>query len=192
MYIALDLELEQPNRGVEITDSSISKSEIIQIGWTVFSALPEFQVHKTTQWCVWKPYRLSSFIKTLTGITDEDIQAGKDPEIIYRKLVEDKEKYNTSPIVCQWGFGDMETLKELITSRVDDRWEFGRSGLNVKHLYRVYAEAKNLSKKSGGLSKCLHNLGLNWEGRGKHQAGVDALNTAKVFAYIMKQIRSGL
>lgn len=184
-HIALDLELEQPNDGQRVTDSNVEYPEIIQVGWTIFKVLP-FDVVKTEEEEVYKDYPLSSFIKTLTGITDEEISEGLSLGVIFNLLNEDRECYNTSRIVKQWGGGDMTEFREALG--YPDDWPFGKSGKNVKHLYQDYAIANGI-QKSGGLSKCMGKLGLSWQGRGKHRAGVDSLNTAYIYSCLLDKFK---
>ena len=183
--IALDLELEQPNRFPEITDSQVYRQTIIQVGWTVFH--PEnFRVHKVTYEHVFYPHPLSGFIKNLTGISDKDVWMGTPLVRIYDMVVEDLKEFDTSRIICQWGGGDIEEIKDNIPDK--KVWEFGRSGMNVKHLFITYAMANGI-KHRGGLSKCMGRLGLTWEGRGKHKADVDSLNTAKMYSELFNRIK---
>ena len=177
-HIALDLELEQPNDRREITDSHVDHPEIIQVGWVIFRPDP-LEILKQTEYTIDIGVELSSFIKSLTGIRDEQIEYGQELDYVYQKLAEDRDHFDTSRIVKQWGHGDMEKLREEMEEKYGDEteWSFGRSGQNVKHLYRTYAEVNGLNK-SGGLSKCMGRLDIPWRGRGKHQADVDALNTA--------------
>jgi inhibitor of KinA sporulation pathway (predicted exonuclease) len=185
--ISLDLELEQP-RSEEIPDSLTDEERIIQVGWVVFDPL-EFKVHETvvhhTDY-LHTHGSVSDYIRTLTHITDEDMRNGIPLEEIYEVLVECRETYDTSRIVCQWGSGDMECLRRELPE--DTTWEFGHGGLNVKHMYMSYAGAMDMQAR-GGLSKSMARLGLSWSGGPKHQAHVDALNTAKVYSHLLNQWR---
>lgn len=181
-HLALDLELEQPNRH-DVVDSQVEHEKIIQVGWVVFS--DTFEILKEQQMNINIGVPLSTFIKTLTGITDEDIANGCSLAQVYKELTNDREMFDTSRVVIQWGSGDMQALKKELNP---SDWQFGKSGLNVKHLYQVYAEANGFNR-SGGLSKVVARLGLHWLGRGKHQAGVDALNTAQVYNFLYNKLK---
>lgn len=184
-FIALDLELEQPNRNTEITDSFATEEKIIQIGWCVFNPYQK-NILKVQKYHAYYPHPLSSFIKKLTGIHDEDVLNGVSIQKIYREIVKDREEFDTSRIVCQWGHGDMEKIKEEI-GHYDIPWEFGKSGLNVKHLFTAYAMSRGI-KHRGGLSKVVSRLGMIWEGRNKHRADVDAINTANIYSFICNKM----
>lgn len=70
-------------------------------------------------------------------------------------------------------------------------WIFGRSGMNIKHMYQVYAEANGMNN-SGGLGKSLKKCGLIWQGGGKHNALFDALNTAHFHNFLYKKMKKEL
>lgn len=191
--IALDLELEQPYDNPQTPDSKLDFSKIIQVGWVVFNS--EKVLKKVTRYVnIGVP--LSKFIKDLTRITDEQIASGGSLLDAYSDLVADQKEFNTIRVVRQWGGGDMEQLKieldsEQLPSEMeahDYKWQFGRSGLNVKHLYQAYALANGLNT-SGGLSKCMARLDLVWAGRGKHDAMLDAWNTANFYNLLENRLK---
>jgi len=131
---------------------------------------------------------LSKFIKELTHITDEQVASGGTLLEAYSELVADQKEYNAIRVVRQWGGGDIEHIRmELDRGDIDYKWEFGRSGFNVKHLYQAYALSNGLNT-SGGLSKCMARCGLIWDGRGKHDALIDAMNTAKFYAHLENKL----
>lgn len=177
-FIALDLELEQPNDNWEVTDSQIQEEKIIQIGWVIFERDP-FELLVSESRFVNIGIPLSSFIKKLTGIKDIDIANGESVDNIYKDLVRQREEYETSRIIRQWGGGDMYCLARELSPKIP--WEFGFSGFNVKHFYQEYADMADLNRHCG-LSKCVSRLGLEWMGQGKHRADIDALNTAQVYS----------
>lgn len=185
--IAIDLELEQPYTNQQTPDSKLDKSKIIQLGWVVFN---DKEVLKEQREYVNIDVPLSQFIKDLTKITDDQIASGGTLNEAYAKLVEDQKEFNTSRVVRQWGGGDMEHLKmEIETETVDaPKWEFGRSGFNVKHLYQAYALENGLNT-SGGLSKCMARCDLIWQGRGKHDALLDAHNTARFYNLLAGKLK---
>ena len=186
--IALDLELEQSFDNPQTPDSKLDVSKIIQLGWVVFN---DKEVLKECRRYVNIGVPLSKFIKDLTKITDEHIQSGGTLNEAYADLVSDQKEYNTSRVVRQWGGGDMEHLKmEIETEQVETpmKWEFGRSGFNVKHLYQSYALENGLNT-SGGLSKCMGRLDLIWKGRGKHDALLDAHNTARFYTLLSGKLK---
>jgi len=184
-HIALDLELEQPKTNPQTPDSLLDEEKIIQVGYVVFKVFPEFEVLQTRSLFINIGIPLSTFIKKLTGITDKQITVGGTIEGAYNKLVFDMQMYKCRRVVKQWGGGDMECLRREV-SGLD--WKFGRSGHNVKHMYQTYAEANGL-KRSGGLSKSMGQCGLQWEGRGKHNAAIDALNTARFYDFFQRSMQ---
>lgn len=196
-HIALDLELEQPYDNPQTPDSKLDVSKIIQVGWVVFNTKNNSpNILKKCSYHVNIGVPLSKFIKDLTRITDEEVANGKLLVEVYNELATDREEFNTSRIVRQWGHGDMSHMKmELETETPDNvlkehnfKWEFGMSGLNVKHLYQTYALANGMNF-SGGLSKSLGRCGLLWEGKGKHDALIDALNTANMYNFLECKMR---
>lgn len=186
--ISLDAEFEQPRTNIQTPDSYLDEQRLIEIGWTIFESTP-FTVIKQQSYYINIGVPLSAFIKKLTGATDEKIAAGKTLLEVYDILVQDMKQYKATRIVAQWGSGDMESIaQELQTSGAAFKWEFGRSGLNVKHLYQTYCEANGL-KPNGGLASSMAKLGVVWQGRNKHRAGVDALNTAYFYSFLMQKMK---
>ena len=194
--IALDLELEQSFDNPQTPDSKLDVSKIIQVGWIVYTTENgEYKVLKSQRQYVNIGVLLSKFIKDLTHITDEQISSGGTLLEAYNELVADQAEFNTIRVVRQWGGGDMEHMRmeldsETIMSTLERdgyKWEFGRSGFNVKHLYQAYALANGMNT-SGGLSKCMGRCGLTWDGRGKHDALNDAMNTAKMYACLENKL----
>jgi inhibitor of KinA sporulation pathway (predicted exonuclease) len=184
-HCCIDLELEQPKTNHQTPDSLLDEEKIIQVGYVIYELEPEFKILKKASSFVNIGVPLSSFIQKLTGISNEDIESGTTLELIYNQLVEDQKSYKFSRIIKQWGGGDMNCLKKELP---DVKWEFGYSGCNIKHLYQIYAEANGMSI-SGGLSKSMGKCGLNWEGQGKHDALIDALNTARFHSFLYNKIK---
>jgi inhibitor of KinA sporulation pathway (predicted exonuclease) len=185
LHCCIDLELEQPYTNLQTPDSMLNKEKIIQVGYVIYQLEPEFKVVKQFSQFVNIGVKLSSFIKNLTKISDENIASGVTLNEIYEQLVIDQKHYKFSRVLKQWGGGDMNALKKELP---DVKWEFGYSGCNIKHLYQIYAEANGLNT-SGGLSKCMGRCGVTWEGRGKHDALIDALNTAKFHSFLYNKIK---
>lgn len=188
IYCALDLELEQPSTNPQTPDSVLSESKIIQIGYVIYTIEPSFEVlaHNSIYINIGVP--LSAFIRKLTGITDNQVAQGTDIQTGYNELAMDHDKYKFNRIIIQWGGGDIETLKEEVDPST---WKFGRTGFNLKHLYRMYAEMTGLNP-SGGLAKCMSKCELKWEGRGKHNALTDAYNTARFHSFLYTRIKESL
>lgn len=189
-FIALDEELEQPNTNPQTPDSELTEEKIIQVGWVVFSTEPEFTVLKTTCDHVYHNINLSKYIKNLTRIQDSDIQNGLDLQTVYKRIVLDLYNYDCQRIIVTWGAGDIKHLMEELGYSVGDKdWEFGRSGCNVKHIFQMYADANGLNRH-GGLSKCVAKLELTWCGHGKHNAMIDAYNTAQIYNFMYHKLKN--
>jgi inhibitor of KinA sporulation pathway (predicted exonuclease) len=185
LHCCIDLELEQPKTNPQTPDSLLDQEKIIQVGYVIYKLEPEFEVVKKYSKHVNIEVPLSAFIKKLTGITDENISNGTTIESIYNDMVDDLNTYKFSRVIKQWGGGDMACLKRELPSV---NWQFGHSGCNIKHIYQIYAE-KNNKNTSGGLSKCMAKCGLKWEGQGKHDALIDAYNTAKMHAFLYRSFK---
>lgn len=138
-HCCIDLELEQPMTNSQTPDSLLTEESIIQVGYVIYSLEPEFTIHKQVCEHIDIGVPLSSFIKKLTGITNDDIKAGKNLTDVYNSLVKDIKDFNCVRSVKQWGGGDIECLKKELPYV---KWELGRSGFNIKHLYQMYAEKK--------------------------------------------------
>jgi len=195
--IALDLELEQPKTNSQTPDSKLDLSKIIQVGWVIFEPMlnGSMNILKERREYINIHVPLSEFIKKLTHITDEQIESGDTLINVYNKLYVDRSEFNTSRVIRQWGGGDMDQIRIELESETsinilesnNFKWEFGRDGFNVKHLYQAYALANN-HNTSGGLSKCLSNCGLTWMGQGKHDALNDAVNTAQLYSFLQSKL----
>lgn len=185
MYrIAIDLELEQPKTKAQTSDSKLDVEKIIQVGWVVFND-ENGEIVKSVVKNINIGVPLSSFIKSLTGISDEDISNGTDLISIINELHADREAYQCSRKLITWGAGDQEAiLKELPK---DYKWGFGRSSFNVKHLFQLWAEVNGITP-GGGLKKSMNKLGLKFKGSA-HNALVDAENTATVFLELSRKLK---
>jgi inhibitor of KinA sporulation pathway (predicted exonuclease) len=187
--ISLDLELEQPKTNHQTPDSLLDEEKIIEVGWVVFDDNNGEIISRQSHYInIGVP--LSGFIKSLTGITDQNITEGSDNIVsIYKVLLNDMEKFKTSRKILTWGGGDQEcVVKELKENGYTD-FHFGRSSLNVKHMHQTWCEAKNI-KPNGGLAKSMLKHGLNFKGR-KHGALADAENTAIIFMKMFNELKEG-
>lgn len=177
VYIALDLELEQPKTRADTQDSFLDTEKIIQVGFIIYQIKP-FKVIEKHCYHVNIGVPLSKIIKKLTNIKDEDIASGISLKEVYNILYTKTLEYNAIRSIVQWGGGDIEQLKLELGNSVE--WKFGRSGLNIKHTFQMWARANNI-RPNGGLKKSMNKLKLTFEGS-CHNAMWDAYNTAKVHA----------
>ena len=184
IHCCIDLELEQPKTNHQTPDSLLDIEKIIQVGYVIYTVEPDFKIIESVSRFVNIKVPLSSFIKKLTKISDEDISSGTTIDIIYDEMVSLQTIHNFSRVVKQWGGGDMNCLR----TEVAGDWIFGRSGMNIKHMYQVYAEANGFNG-SGGLGKSMRKCGLSWQGGGKHNALYDALNTAHFHNFLHHNLK---
>lgn len=174
--IALDLELEQPWINPQTPDSKISKEQIIQVGYVVFNDETGEELLSVCEH-VHFPYPLSGFIKSLTGIKDNDVLTGEPLEKVVDDLHAHRKNFDASRKLLTWGAGDQEAIKTEYGNY--SLWGFGHSAFNVKHLFQFYAELNNISPR-GGLKKSCNKMGLLWRGRA-HNALADAVMTKEIF-----------
>ena len=184
LHCCIDLELEQPKTRPDTQDSLLDKEQIIQVGYVIYQLEPEFVIHKEVCEHVNIGVPLSKFIKKLTGISDDDIKAGKTIHEIYNMMQSDLDTYRFSRIIKQWGSGDMDCLRRELP---DVSWPFGHSGCNIKHLYQMYAEANGVPI-SGGLKRVMYRCGVKWSGSA-HNALFDAKNTAKMHKFLFDKMK---
>lgn len=183
--ISLDLELEQPSTNPQTPDSMLSRQTIIQVGYVIFNDETMEILEQERNYIHVPDLKLSSFIKRLTGITDEQVAQGESLVTSMDRLHRLAVKHNANRKILTWGGGDQEAiLTELPT---EYEWKFGRTSLNVKHLYQVYREANGLNPSSG-LKKSARSLGLKFEGDA-HDALTDAINTARVFKVVKDKFK---
>ena len=182
--ISLDIECEQTNDNSQVTDSLINEPRIIQVGWVVFNPLTA-EIVDSELHHIKLGVRLSTFIKQLTRITDEELEKGLTIQEVYAKLKESRAKWDASRRVVTWGQSDMDQIRKELNNPED--WEFGHSGHNAKHLYQTYAEANDMNI-SGGLKKCMGRLGVQFQGKA-HNALVDAENTARIYSWLVNKFR---
>jgi inhibitor of KinA sporulation pathway (predicted exonuclease) len=192
-YISIDLELEQPYTNPQTPDSQTEESVIIQVGAVAFEVGPQMSILE--QYCINLHYDqpLSEFIKKLTGITDEQVNKSVYTERSAFQVLRDlRDRHDCNRLMIQWGHGDYESL---LKNTPEYRSKFGHSAINTKHLHRLYC-ASNNKNGSGGLAKAMSRHGLqfqclNLDGKtvGKHNALVDAYNTAIIFNYLYNKMK---
>lgn len=177
-YLSLDLEMNQPSR------------KIIQVGVSIGS-LTDYRNNELESyvWYLDPEEEITEFITDLTGITNRDI---KDFAITHQELSDrlvgliDKNKCFVNPVV--WGIGDSETLTNEFKSRNIEFQRLGRRSIDLKTWYVMNRISDNKSH-SGGLSSsmaALSNNKLKFAGLA-HRADVDAMNTLRLFFYIMER-----
>jgi inhibitor of KinA sporulation pathway (predicted exonuclease) len=178
---SLDLELEQPYTNPQTPDSKLKMQQIIQIGVVFFNSITSEVLHKQ-KWYINIEVPLSSFIKTLTDITDEQLQNGTTTKQAYNELLDLIEKYEARRRPVTWGSGDLQALQ----SEVDD-YRLGRSESNVKALWQDVAPLLGINGR-GGLGRSMDKMGLKFKGRA-HDALNDAENTMYVYLELLKRFK---
>lgn len=189
--IALDLELN--------TDGTNPTESIIQVGYTVFDTKEGIIETAGDYIKIDKP--LYPFIINLTSISQREIDTkGVSLEQAYLNLLEfcDKHEVKFGQLVT-WGSGDLSELKGQLQQAEFFDWKFGRSELNLKAVYQMFAVANGF-KRSGGLKLSMKNQGLNFvpymdnvadekfRQRGAHDARTDALNTARFYLHLQNKM----
>jgi inhibitor of KinA sporulation pathway (predicted exonuclease) len=196
-FIAIDLEIEQPKTNPQCPDSETDEEKLIQVGLVVFEIGEEIKVLESVTMFKNYPGKLSSFIKKLTSITDEQVNTSTNSvSTILAEIRNLREKYNTSRQIVEWGAGDKQFLMKesgLNSGEFREYTGLANSTINVKVLFQLYALKKGL-KAQGGLGKSLRKVGLEfqatkYEGKqyGAHWAESDALNTAIIFNFVINK-----
>jgi DNA polymerase III alpha subunit (gram-positive type) len=199
-FIAIDLELEQPNTNHQTPDSKTSDEVIIQVGVVVFELAKDEPtiLHSETIFLNY-PAPLSQFIKTLTSITDEQVNSSThSPFFALERIAILRRDYEASRQIVEWGSGDTLALREHSGVSLENfvkRYGFARSTINVKNIYQCYALANNI-KRQGGLSKSMSKVNLNFKNttfedknKGAHWAETDAMNTARIFNKLIELLK---
>jgi len=180
-FFAIDLELNEPQDN--------KPPRIIQVGIAIANISTPDDI-KTFSWYLNPEEKITEFIQSLTGITDEIIQEkAVDHKTLATELGELLRSYDVfcNPIV--WGgspkFSDAEELKEEFRERGIDFPFFGRRVVDVKTLY-VFNQIVKGRTKSGGLRKSMISYGLDFEGT-PHNASDDAKNTLRFFFHLVNR-----
>jgi inhibitor of KinA sporulation pathway (predicted exonuclease) len=190
-FIAIDLELEQPKTNSQTPDSFIEHEQILSLGVCVGDENGKI-LHKENIFYLYE-HPISAFIKDLTGITEANVVNGVTPLAAFERLVAIRDQFDASRVLLEWGSGDYSSLmKEAGLPMANS--VFGRSGLNVKHHYRTWCMAHQMSP-SGGLKTSMNKFTKNstdptnkffkFEGD-PHRSDVDAYNTYRFYIKLMK------
>lgn len=192
-YMTLDLEFEQPC--TRIQDSMVEVETIIQVGVCFYEIKQgEFKLLEAIQYDVYYPFPISKYIKTLTNITDKQVNESTNSlESIKLKIAERAEFHSVEPYVIEWGF-DFRALYGRVYSKEDKSKYYFKNSINIKPTYQIMASVLGFNPQ-GGLSKSLTKIGglfkclkINGKNEGAHNATVDAYNTALMFHELQKRI----
>ncbi|MBP8016603.1 exonuclease domain-containing protein [Candidatus Gracilibacteria bacterium] len=166
-FLLIDLEANSQNEGFQ--DGIIL--ETIQIGFIVFDY--NFQILNKGSIFI-KPRlnsKLSDFIKGLTGIKQDSIDAGLSFKDGLEKMVGLMNKYNCSYILSYGNYDMKQFFSDCKINEISypffegDTWHFSKH-INIKN-----ALASKLNIKEKGMENLLKYLGLNLEGT--HHNGED-------------------
>jgi len=178
-YVALDLEYNQPS------------GTIIQVGVAIGSAAHNQQEYVVRRWDLKVDEPISEFITQLTGITDEDCQAGVSLAQCGAELGEllDEHAVFVNPVT--WGGGDTTDLLDAFAQAQVEFPHFGRRWIDVKTWATLLSLARTPTGKvqQGGLSKAMARYKLQFVGEA-HRADVDAFNTLRLFFAILARQRT--
>jgi 3'-5' exoribonuclease 1 len=118
---------------------------------------------------------LSDFCKSLTSITQEDINRAKTYPFVIESFQEFIDIDDDNFVLCAWGKFDVQMLKiNCDLHKLDDTWL--DNNINVKDQYqRIKGPLKH-----GGLKNTIKMEGMEFTGI-HHRAIADAENLAKIF-----------
>lgn len=172
IYVALDLEMNQPSR------------KIIQVGVVLGGPTSPAAAWQTRQWLLDPGEPIAPEIQELTGISDEDIQKSA---VSWQALADElgtliqANPCFVNPVT--WGGGDAELLKAGFAEKGIAFPFFGRRWIDVKtwHTCQSLSEGKN---PSGGLASVMGRYKVPFVGKA-HRADVDAYNTLVLFVHLL-------
>lgn len=187
---AFDLEFEQPqgkiNKAgvVEVIDSETDRELIIEIGAVVFDTKTG-EIISIFEGFVNNNIKLSTFIKDLTHITQEQVDSGKSLKEVMKDLDKWLKKYKAFRQPICWGI-DAETLRNVCNEN-KIKWQYAKASMNIKTVYQMLMEQQG-KNHGGGLNVSLKGIGIDFKGI-EHRGTMDALNTAAMYMYIAKRLR---
>lgn len=173
ILMALDLEMNQPS------------NKIIQVGWAV-GDLTDGAILSSGSLYVNPNEELNPVITELTGITQDNVDAGNTLEDVYSILYCEHVHWGCFINPLTWGSGDAELLREQLGDM--KRWIFGRRWIDVKTVWIAHQMARGANFK-GGLKRTMNKIkGLGFAGQA-HDAEVDAYNTFRMYRYLLGEMR---
>lgn len=131
---------------------------------------------------------LSDFIKTLTGIQQEDVDTGISLQSAYSEIQMMHAEYQCFRNALTWGGGDSDDLRQALGLDVE-KYVFGRRWIDAKTVFVSRCFARN-EKHQAGLAKAMQRVGLEFKGR-KHNAKDDAVNTFLIYHKLLQELRGG-
>ena len=183
IYICFDLESTCHDRASKAPEGF--RNEIIEIGAVMYDnygRIDEFQAfvrpHKFPE--------LSDFCKTLTTITQKDVDGAK----FFPEVLQDFKQWFTIPnretVFVSWGHYDRNQLRDDCQMHgVDKEWINEGNHISLKHKYAEW----NKLKKGIGLGRACKEEGLVFEGTA-HRGIDDAGMVGKIFMKYISKIKS--
>lgn len=175
LFLALDLELEQPSREIIEVGIALGNQNIPKDSWVVRS------------WLITPSEPLSPFIQELCSISQAEMdEKGVSLEQCAKELSElisDTHFLFPNPVV--WGEGDADCLKEAFRSKGIHFPHFGHRSIDVKGIATFTRLARGVSKPGGLKSEC-QAMKVPFDGKA-HRAYVDAQNTLNLFFAHMRR-----
>jgi len=170
---SIDLEMCQPSQ------------KIIQIGYCIFS-IKTGEIKLSKSLYVNPHEEITEYINKLTGITQAQVESGYELKDAYQILKADHEANSDLMNAVQWGSGDTALLEKQLGIE-EGMGIFGRRCIDVKTLVVAYKMSRG-QHIQGGLGNTMKKFKIASAGK-HHDALVDAINTAKVYLHILKELK---
>ncbi|PHN08241.1 3'-5' exonuclease [Flavilitoribacter nigricans] len=168
-YIILDLE------ATCWEERTKNKNEIIEIGAVKINANAELVSEFQTFVRPTQHPELSEFCKSLTSISQSDVDAAPHFPEALQQFQEWFDYGRASYLLCSWGFYDKRQFKDDCKLHgLDADWV--KPHISVKHQYGIFKKLE----RPVGMKQALQMEGIALEGT--HHRGIDdARNIAKIF-----------
>ncbi len=182
--IAVDLEATcwSKEDNAELSENQSAESEIIEIGATRLDPAT-LEIVDTFERFV-RPVRhptLSNFCKTLTTITQDDVDQAQPFKETFADFVQWMGGTTEGVLMLSWGRYDHNQLRRESQKAglPDPAW----TPLNVKDEFSDWYRCQKNRKKRFGLGMAIRELGMEFTGTA-HRGIDDAKNLSKIFAHI--------
>lgn len=178
--IVIDLELSQPSkRIIELGAVCIDlKNDTKMRNIKMFSKVANIGEE-----------RLSDFIIQLTGITQQEVDAGQSLETVLLDFWQWRQEEAQCKHISAWGNDYWHVLEACRDLKVHypDKLKF----LNIKEFATVFRSCLPQSRQKGGLKSTMEMFGLPFLGT-PHRALVDSQNTARLLIELKENMRKFL
>ena len=124
---------------------------------------------------------LSNAIKSLTGITEDKIETGKDIEDALKEFVDVIQNHcsiNDAQIIT-WSDTDVKTIKKELEIKQLDLQDVETLCKNKLDLQKEFSKRTKFGKQVN-LEKAFDLVGIKFDGKA-HDALIDAINTSKLY-----------